>query len=321
MTNSKQLDRRKFMKLSGVALTGVPFLPLMAKQTSTSELEKPICIFSEHFQWLEYGEMGKLMNEVGFDGINITVRNGGHVAPYDVERKLPEALYKIRKYGIEVPMITTDILNAEDSLTEPVLKTASELGVKYYRMGHYRYDRNVPVVDQLEKIKEKMLRLAELNEKYQIKGNYQNFSGVEVGSSIWDIWYIIKDITSDWIGIQFDLRNAIVEGGKSWENDLVVVKDMIQSTVVRDFNWATGAKNTNYAKGVKLGEGIVDFPKYFQIFKKLNVEGPITVYLDFPFTNDENDQLLKSEKINSARVALAMELRNLKNYLSSEGIR
>ena len=321
MNNPKLLKRRRFLELSGLSFAALPLIDLTKAITSDSTVGyNPICIFSEHFQWLDYREMGKLMNDVGFDGVNITVRNGGHVAPYDVERKLPEAVREIENYGLLTPMITTDILNVENDLTEPILKTASELGIQFYRMGHFRYDRYQPIVQQLDRMKEKVMKLAELNEKYKIKGNYQNFSGLEVGSSVWDIWYIMKDISSEWIGVQFDIKNAMVEGGKSWENDLLLVKDMVQSTVISDFNWVSGAKDVAYTEGVPIGEGMVDFSKYFKMFKKLNVGGPLTVNLDFPFYEEQPDQL-KREKINASRKVLGMELRNLKNYLVSEGIR
>ncbi len=317
MSRKTQLKRRRFLKLSALVFTATPFMSFVR----TRDSEKSICIYSKNFQWLEYADLGKLMGEVGFDGINITVRNGGHVAPYDVERKLPEAIQAVQRFGVQVPIITTDILDAEDPLTEPILKTASELGVKYYRMGHYRYNGIQPIDQQIERIKEKMTKLAALNEKYQIKGNYQNVSGDEFGGSVWDVWYVLKDFQSQWIGVQFDLRNAIAEGEHSWVNDLNLVGKMVQSVVIRDFKWENSGNNSIYAKDVPIGDGIVDFSTYFKSYKGMNSDGPITIQMDYPLFNGQEDQLLEKEKVNIAKTELVKALRNLKNYLTSEGIR
>lgn len=38
-----------------------------------------ICVFSKHFQWTDVSEMCAIAKELGFDGIDLTVRKGGHV--------------------------------------------------------------------------------------------------------------------------------------------------------------------------------------------------------------------------------------------------
>jgi len=37
-------------------------------------------------------------------------------------------------------MMVTDIVSSDDPATETVLGTASEMGIKYYRMGYLSYD-------------------------------------------------------------------------------------------------------------------------------------------------------------------------------------
>ena len=38
-----------------------------------------VCIFSKHLQFLDYDTLGKILAEMGLDGIDLTVRTGGHV--------------------------------------------------------------------------------------------------------------------------------------------------------------------------------------------------------------------------------------------------
>jgi len=76
-----------------------------------------------------------------------------------------------------------------------VIKTASSLGVKFYRLGEISYDDSVGIMATLQKVKEDFRKLAALNRKYNIHGALQNHVGTRVGSAVWDIYEILKILT------------------------------------------------------------------------------------------------------------------------------
>ena len=43
-----------------------------------------VCVFSKHFQWTDVSEAAALAKQIGFDGIDLTVRKAGHVLPENV---------------------------------------------------------------------------------------------------------------------------------------------------------------------------------------------------------------------------------------------
>ena len=49
-------------------------------------------VFSKTLQFLEINKMVNLAAEMGFDGIDLTVRPKGHVLPENVEKVLPKAV-------------------------------------------------------------------------------------------------------------------------------------------------------------------------------------------------------------------------------------
>jgi L-ribulose-5-phosphate 3-epimerase len=129
-----------------------------------------ISIFSKHLQWLDYKEMAKALGEIGMDGVDLTVRPGGHVLPERVEEDLPKAAEAVAKEGKKIYMLTTSIDNADDPLTTKILKTASSIGIKHYRMGWGYYNSTKSVEENVSLMKSKLARLALLNEKYSISG-------------------------------------------------------------------------------------------------------------------------------------------------------
>ncbi len=54
--------------------------------------QMPFCIFSKHLQWLDYESMAGAAARLGFDGIDLTIRPGGHVPPEQAEEKLPRVV-------------------------------------------------------------------------------------------------------------------------------------------------------------------------------------------------------------------------------------
>jgi L-ribulose-5-phosphate 3-epimerase len=171
-----------------------------------------ISIFSKHLQWLGYKEMAILAREMGFTGIDLTVREGGHVEPENAGRDLPEAVNTIRKEGMEVPMITTGITDPEDPLTLRILESAGKLGIPVYRTGWFIYRQGTRVQDQLKEAAEQLRKLQDLNRTLHIAASYQNHSGDYIGSSCWDLAKIIEGLDPRWVGVQFDIRHAMVEG-------------------------------------------------------------------------------------------------------------
>src|SRR5450432_1094003 len=104
-----------------------------------------VAIFSKHLQFLQGEALAAGAAEIGFDGIDLAVRSGGHVEPERVRQDLPKLVAAIRRHGLEVPMLTTDIADAETAHAEDVLKTMTELGIHRYRWAALKYDAVRPL--------------------------------------------------------------------------------------------------------------------------------------------------------------------------------
>ncbi len=100
-----------------------------------SKTVPPLCIFSKHLPELGYHDLGKVASQMGFDGVDLTVRKGGHVLPERAAGDLPRAVEAIRAHQLTVPMITTEIVDARASDTRPILQAASSCGVKLWKTG------------------------------------------------------------------------------------------------------------------------------------------------------------------------------------------
>ncbi len=315
------IDRRNFIKTSALGAASLSLPNAVFSQShQVKALQNPICVFTKHLQWLDFEDLGKYISDVGFDGIDLTVRKGGHIE-HDVAAKvLPDAIEKIQKSRVNVPMMVTSINDPDDPVAEPLLKSAGANGVKYYRMAYLRYDEKSGIEEHLISLREKVSRLAKLNEKYGIHGAYQNHAGERVGGPVWDLWYLLKDLDPKWMGIQYDIRHATVEGGNSWPTGLKLVKDFVKCTAIKDFKWIQTDGGSWKPQTIPLGDGMVDFKRYFELYKSLNIAGPITLHFEYPIYEQEEKSLTKKEKMKFARTVMAKDLEKLRDDLGKAGI-
>ena len=304
------MNRRHFIATSftGVIVAKTDFL--LAKPA----VGMKISVFSKTLHWIEdYQTLANTVAELGFDGIDLTVRPDGHVSPEKVEIDLPKAIQAAKKVNIEIPMIVTNILQA-DALSERVLKTANDEGIKHYRMGWYHLDMQKDIMVQVDSFGQQMKGLADLNKKYQISGEYQNHGGQYLGAAVWDLQPIFKNINSPLLGCQYDINHATAESSANWETGFRLIAPYIKSIAIKDFKYEL--KDGKLLKvGCPLGEGVIDWKKYLQLLKQYKINVPITMHFEYDLGGAENG--LRTIKIDKKVILDAMkkDLTLLKTWL------
>ncbi len=250
-----------------------------------------ISVFSKHFQWTNCREMAAIAKDIGFDGIDLTVREGGHVLPERVAEDLPKAAEDIRKAALDLPMITTEIVDVRSPYAEAILKTASGLGIRYYRWGGFVYSAAESIPDQLAEFKTRVKDLAALNKEYGVCAMYHTHSGIDrMGASIWDLWYVLKDFDSRYVGVNYDIGHATVEGGYGgWISTARVTASMMRGVAIKDFKWGVSANGHWQPQWCQAGQGMVDFRRFFAMLKAARFSGPFQLHYELPELGGANE--------------------------------
>src|SRR5688572_24225411 len=282
-------SRRSFLKKS--ILGGVLF-PLVYKDLFSmvpTSTEKPlkIHIFSKHLQFLNYQDMAEAAADMGFDGIDLTVRPKGHVLPERVGQDLPKAVEAMRKVGFAPLMMTTAVEDPNSSVDRQLLQSASKLRFQYYRMNWLKYPDGKSMPSTIEHFQRTVKELSLLNKELGLTGCYQNHAGMSIGSSLWELWQLLKDANQQHMGIQYDIRHAVVEGGLSWQNGLRLIQSHIKTLTVKDFFWQK--ENGKWiVQDTSMGEGMVDFTTYFKLLKLYKINVPVSLHMEYPLGGAEH---------------------------------
>lgn len=285
MDNSK----RSFIKTSAILTLGAMVAPdTYAAQINHSINSYPpapqqphtICVFTKCLQYLTYEQLAQTLAETGYNGADLSVRAGGHVAPEKVKTDLPRLVKTLRKAGISTPMMVTTITDAKDKYTKQILATAADLGIQHYRMGYMNYDKTKTIPQNIDIQKKAFEQLEKINRKYGIQGSYQNHSGIRIGGPVWDLYLLLKNIDPQYMGVQYDIRHAICEGGQSWTLGMELLAPWIKSCPIKDFFWKK-TENSWKIQDVPLGKGMVDFDTFLRKYSVLKLSAPFTIHLEY----------------------------------------
>src|SRR5262249_18478596 len=111
----------------------------LSPNNSSTGFDGAICLFSKHLPMMDWARMAKAVKRLGFGGIDLTVRPGGHVLPERAAEDLPKAVAAIRAEGLSAPIITTALTSSQDPTAKPILATAGKLSIPFFKPGYYRY--------------------------------------------------------------------------------------------------------------------------------------------------------------------------------------
>ena len=297
----RTLTRRAFMAAGAVVAAAAS----VAQTEAPGKKQGPsVCVFSKHLQFLDYPALAKTCKDLGLDGIDLTVREGGHVVPAKVATDLPKVVELIRAQGLEVPMITTNLCSGENPDARPILQAASKLGIPYFRIGGQTYDKTGNPLDQLKKFTEELRSLSKLAEEFNMTAGYHNHSGFnDVGAAIWDLQRMIESVGSPRLGSNFDAGHAVVEGAFGvWQINARLMAPHIKMMAVKDFVW-----KKNRPEWVPLGEGIVPAAEILKIARDAGFAGPISLHVEYKTAS--NDALL--EEVRKTAATLRGELKKV----------
>jgi L-ribulose-5-phosphate 3-epimerase len=250
-----------------------------------SFLQPSVCLFSKHLAWITDPQMlAETVAGIGFDGIDLAVRPGGHVQPEKVETDLPHMVESAQQAGLRVAMITTRIDSPRDPCTEAILKTMAMLGIRYYRRDGANWDGHSNILRRIAELQPDLRDLVALNKKHGVFAGVHNHSGFELGATPWEIYEIVKDHDPRQLGSNFDVAHATIEGGMGgWRNGfrLLAGDERVRMTAIKDFFWQKVEGRWN-AQFCPLGQGMVDLKTYLSYLKEIQFTGPMSMHFEYP---------------------------------------
>lgn len=242
------LSRRRFLAAAAAASR------LLAQPKSrTGPL---ICLYSRLLPDVEYYDLAPILSGMGFDGCDLSVMQGGTVEPVQISVDLVRAIESLQGRGLEVPLITTTFISPTDPWARNVIYITGGSGVPFFRPGFWRFPGA-----RLAQMKIQIAGLAAIGRAYKMGMGVPNTAGEAV----------LADLDPAWVGYDFDPSQATP--------DLPLEKAMprVKMFILRD-----ARRQNGQLAPCPLGEGIVDWGKFFDIAAHAKFSGPLTLQSEYP---------------------------------------
>ena len=320
ITVDEHVSRREFLKLSSAGALGGT-MALQATSTAAAPATRgpfrgTLCLFSKPVPQLNWKELAESTRAAGFDGIDLTVRAEGHVLPERAEADLPKAVAAIREAGLKVPMITTELLSADDPTARPIISTASKLHIPYLKPGYYQY-KMVNVLKEVDAAGRRFRTLVDLAKDHGIQVGYHNHPRY-IGEAIWDMARAIEPLDPNWSGYYYDLCQATIEGGESgWRVSTNLVMPRLKMVAAKDFVWKSTVPHEWRAVICPMGQGMSRWKEFFQLLAKSDFHGPVSYQHEYgiPGYSHASGIALSRDKVPRVMAAIKENLEYIKSAI------
>lgn len=245
------LSRRAFLAAAAVAsrLAAQP-------KVRTGPL---ICLYSNLIPDVEYADLPPILSGMGFDGCDLSVQPGGTVQPQQISVDLVRAIETMQGRSLEVPLITTSFLSATEPWARNVLYITGGTGVPFFRPGYWRFPG-----PRIAEMKMQWVGLAAAGRAYKMGMGVPNTAGGAV----------LRDLDPDWVGWDFDPSQATPD------LPLEAAMPRVKMFILRD-----ARRQNGQMAACPLGQGIVDWTKFFDTLAQAKFSGPLTLHSDYPATD------------------------------------
>ena len=283
MSNS---SRRVFLASSAAGVfAGTAGRRLPAAEAPAAETPKarlfPLIGFTKPFIDLSFDATADLVAEVGWDGVEVAVRDGTstHIAPARVEEDLPRMVEALGKRGKQLAIVTTSVVTL-DPAGERVLKATAASGIPRVRLGFLKYPKDGDPAKSVADLHAALADVAAACRDLGIQAGYQNHSGAGyVGAAVWDLHEALADLDPKHVGACFDIAHATVEGGLAWPLHARLMADHLVAVFCKDFFWERNDAGQKL-RWCPLGEGVVQ-KSFFDWLKTTGFSGPISQHHEY----------------------------------------
>ncbi len=138
-----------------------------------------VCAYSKNLAKVGYAQLGMIAGQIGYDGVDLTVMDGGHVNPHITNVDLVRAIESVRGANLEVPMISTTLTSISDGTAYPIIAIAGHADVHYYRLGFWPWGPGTNLQQRLAEVRNDLTSLVLAGQHYEMTAMLPNHAGTD----------------------------------------------------------------------------------------------------------------------------------------------
>jgi sugar phosphate isomerase/epimerase len=302
---------RPFLQSRRIAISALAGAALAARKTVAQEPAIPprvtpdvvrarakpgarpqVCVYSGCLAKIPYSQLSFIVREMGYDGIDLTVMKGGHVDPSLYMVDLDRAFQTFQDAGMDVPMVTTGFTSPSQPYAYAIFYVSAQLGARFCRLGAWPPAAASDPTGQNAAIRAVMLRndlaqFATTGIRCNILPLLANHAGSYPGRSIPEVNAMLTSVDRAAFGYCFDPAQAVIESRSvsAWETALQAALPRLAAIALSDVTLSEADPNPRLCP---MGEGVIDWKKFFAILAAAHFHGPVSMHMDYETHSEVN---------------------------------
>ena len=239
-------------------------------------------MFTKSLKGMTVPQMIETARGLGFDGLDMAVREGYAVNPGNAAGSLPAAARACAEAGLGVPMVSMDT-GAVDPLApgvEQIFAACAEAGCGLIKIGYWSY-QFPGYWEQLEQARRALAGFARLSGKYGVKTAVHTHSGMNLAGNCAMAMQLVEGLDSAHVGIYVDPGHLALDGEKP-RMGLDMVRQYLCAVGLKDCRHVRTQEKPGWeVEWVRLGEGLVAWSEVFDALKDIGFDGPVSFHSEY----------------------------------------
>lgn len=248
-------------------------------------------LFTKLFKGHTLEEIAEHGSDLGFDGIDLLIRNGFQATP-DEPDAIAGAVTFLNRAGLSVPMATTDLTDPGWPGAERLFAACAQAGIGIIRLGYWKYDPDVGYAAQFDAARrdlvglEALARTTGVQLALQLHGDTLHGSGAQALA-------LLADHDPRFIGAYPDPGNQVVQDGREdWRFTFDVLKPWLSCVGVKNGGWFPAQIDENgqrrwWADWLGLADGMVPWDDILAFLARDGFDGLLTLHSHYETPFDQ----------------------------------
>jgi sugar phosphate isomerase/epimerase len=248
-------------------------------------------LFTKLFKGHRLDEVADHGVDLGFDGIDLLIRDGFQVTPGE-PGGIAGAVARLKAAGLTVPMATTDLTDPNWPGAERLLAACADAGVRTIRLGYWKYDPAVGYAAQFDAARRDLAGLADLAHKTGIQLALQLHGDTLHGSGAQSL-ALLRDCDPRWLSAYPDPGNQVVQDGREdWRFTFDVLAPWLSCVGVKNGGWFPAQIDAHgqrrwHSDWLGLADGMVPWDDILLHLRQQNFDGILTLHSHYEIPFDQ----------------------------------
>ncbi len=247
--------------------------------------------FTKFWEDLDVRRLGERARELGYDGLDLAVRDGHAIHTDNVTDQLPSAVRAWWELGVDCPMISssTDLIDPDAADAVTLFEAAAAAGVPRIKIGYFKFNPGDSFEELWSSARQRLDGFERLSRRTGVQTMYHTHSGQCLGSNCAGMRHLLQDYDPEHVGAYVDLGHLAING-EDVQMGLAMLRNRLSAIGGKDarhFRDERPDRRASYADGfVLLGQGAAEWPEAMALLTAWGFDGPITIHTEY--TTDQN---------------------------------